>query len=56
MTDKLGIPIKIGDTVATSRSSYVDITIATVESFTPKMVKIKQSSGWRLQISTLQLL
>lgn len=41
MTDKLKIPIQIGDTVAASMSGYVDIHIGVVVGFTPKMVKVK---------------
>ena len=41
MTDKLKIPIQIGDTVAASMSGYVSIHTGTVTGFTPKMVKVK---------------
>lgn len=46
MTDKLKIPIQIGDTVAAAYSGHADIRIATVVGFTPKMVKIDRGSGW----------
>lgn len=46
MTDKLKIPIQIGDTVAASMSGYVDIHIGTVVGFTPKMVKVKFYDSW----------
>lgn len=46
MTDKLNIPIQIGDTVAAAYSGYADILIATVIGFTPKMVKIDSGRGW----------
>lgn len=45
MTDKLKIPIQIGDTVAVAYSGYVDILVGTVIGFTPKMVKIDRGRG-----------
>lgn len=46
MTDKLNIPIQIGDIVAASMSSYVDVMVGTVVGFTPKMVKIRFHNSW----------
>ena len=46
MTDKLKIPIQIGDTVAAAYSGYADILVGTVIGFTPKMVKIDRGRGW----------
>ena len=50
MTDKLKIPIQIGDTVAASMSGYVDIHIGIVIGFTPKMVKVKFYSSWEKNV------